>query len=190
MRKRLTMSDPTGRRLFWRLVANPITLVGFVAIAIAIGLAWPKFQATQPAGEPELDEPPNSGLIVRTELLCVCIPQALIDLARRDREAHVSSTYDDWKSTLARHGHQNVCYGLVVRTHQKNGRVVDLTFVRYPHRDPEKFQELLDLLAIADGRPPAGDPDRDYSKTKVQVVPTNALQQEILERIGALSLSP
>jgi hypothetical protein len=190
MRKRLTMTDLTGQRILWRLVGKPITLVGFVAVAIAIGLAWPKFPATQPAGEPEVDEPPNSGLIVRTELLGVCIPQALIDLAKRDLEAHVASTYDDWKATLVRHGHQNVCYGLVVRTHQKNGRVLDLTFVRYPHREPEKFQELLDLLAIADGRPPAGDPDRDYSKTTVQVVQTNALQQEILERMGALSLRP
>ncbi len=172
MRERVTMTDRTSRRLLWRLVGNPITLVGFVVIAI--GLAWHKFEVTQPASEPELDEPPNSGLIVQSEVLYVCVPQALIDLAKRDLEDHVASTYDDWKATLERHGHQNVCYGLLVRTHQKNGRVVDLTFVRYPHREPERFPELLDVLAIAAGRPPAGDPDRDYSRTTVQITSTNA----------------
>jgi hypothetical protein len=188
MRKRLTMTDQTGRRLWWRLLGNPITLVGFVVIAM--GLAWHKFDATQPASEPELDEPPNSGLIVRSEVLYVCIPQALIDLAKRDLEAHVDSTYDDWKATLERHGHQNVCYGLLVRTHQKNGRVVDLTFVRYPHREPQIFQELLDVLAIEAGRPPVRDPDRDYSRTTVEIASTNAPRQEILERIGAFSPRP
>jgi hypothetical protein len=188
MRERVTMTDQTSRRLLWRLVGNPITLVGFVVIAI--GLAWHKFDATRPASEPELDEPADSGLIVRYEVLCACIPQAVIDLAKRDLDDHVASTYDDWKATLESHGHQNVCYGLLVRTHQKNGRVVDIPFIRYPHREPENFQELLDVLAIAAGRPPAGDPGRDYSRMTVQVTSTNAPRQEILERIKALSLKP
>jgi hypothetical protein len=188
MRKSLTMTDQTGGRRLSRLVGNPITLVAFVAIAI--GLASSKFDATQPASEPELDEPPNSGLIVRSEVLYVCIPQPLIDLAKRDLEAHVASIYDEWKAILERDGHQNVCYGLLVRAHQKNGRVVDLTFVRYPHREPERFQDLLDVLAIAARRPPVRDPDRDYSRTTVEIASTNAPRQEILERIRAFSLRP
>jgi hypothetical protein len=187
MRKRLTMTDQTGRRRLSRLVGNPITLVAFVAIAI--GLAWSRFDATQSAREPEPDEPPNSGLIVRSELLYVCMPQPLIDLAKRDLEAHVASTYDDWKASLAHHGHQNVCYGLLVRAHQKNGRVVDLTFVRYPHREPQRFQELLDVIGIAAGRRPAGEYNRDYSRTTAQIASTNASRQEILERIKAFGSS-
>ncbi len=188
MRKRLTMTEQTGRRLLWRLVGNPITLVGFVAIAI--GLAWTRFVATQPAREPELDEPPNSGVIVRSEVLYVCIPQALIDLAKRDLEAHVAWTHDDWKAALERQGHENVCYGLIVRAYQTNGRAVDLAFVRYPHREPENFEALLDVLAIAADRPPAGHLAWDYSRTTVEIAATNASRQEILERIEAFSRRP
>ena len=114
------------------------------------------------------------------------IPQALIDLARgRDFEAHADSAHKAWKATLERHGHENICYALLVRGHQINGRSSDITFVRYPHREPEHFQELLDLLVAAAGRPPVGNPTVDYSRTTLQIAPTGSSRQEILERIKA-----
>ncbi len=186
LRRQRTAELPIGR-LLRGLVSNLISVVVFAAIAI--GLARLDFRAPQPASAPESDEPPGSGVIVRSEVLYVCLPQILIDLARRDLESEVASTHENWKTALERHGQESVCYGLLVRGHQINGRSVDITFIRYPHREPEHFQELQDLLATAAGRPPIGQPTVDCSRMTVQIAPTGTSRQEILERIKALSLS-
>jgi hypothetical protein len=186
MRKTLTLSEVLFRRLVRCLVGNPITLIAIVAIAI--GLARLDFETTHPASPPGFDEEPGSGVNVRSEVLYVCLPEILIDLAKRDLAIHVAPSHQDWMTALERQGHENVCYGLLVRGHQINGRAADIVFIRYPHREPENFQELLDVLAIAAGRPAAGHPPRDYSRTTVQIAPTNASRHEILERIKALSV--
>jgi hypothetical protein len=187
MRKTLTSSAVLLTRLVRCLVGNPMTLIAIVAITI--GSAQLDFTASQPANTPEFDDPPGSGVIVRTEVVYACVPQILIDLAERDLAADVASTHEVWKTALERHGHENVCYGLLVRAHQVNGRVVDLTFIRYPHRESESFQELQEVVAVAAGHPPVGHPARDYSRTTVQIAPRNASRREILESIKALSRS-
>ncbi len=187
MLKRQKATELPIGTLLQRLVGNLISVL--VIAAITIGLARLEFEVNQPASAPESDEPPGSGVIVRSEVLYVCLPQILIDLTRHDLESQVAWMHEDWKAALERHGQENVCYGLLVRGHQINGRSADITFVRYPHREPEHFQELRDVLATVAGRPPIGRPTVDYSRMTVQIAPTGTSRQEILERIKALSLS-
>jgi hypothetical protein len=186
LKRSSTTKLPVWGLVRW-LASNLISVLVFTAIALC--LARLDFKATQPASEPESDEPGGSGLIVRSEVLYVCMPQTLIDLAKRDDEAHVPSKHEDWKAALERHGHENICYGLLVRGHQVNGRWADITFVRYPHREPEHFQELLDVLAALAGRPLVGQPPLDCTGTTVQIAPPDSSREEILAGIKALSLS-
>ncbi len=184
LRRQTTTEMPIGR-LFRGLVGDLITVVGFAVITI--GLVRLELEVIQPASAPEFEKPLGSGVIIRSEILYVCLPQVLIDLAKCELESHVDSKYEDWKTALERHGHENICYELLVRGHQINGRSADITFVRYPHREPEHFQELVDVLATASGRPPVGNPALDYSRTTIQIAPTGSSRGEILDRIKALS---
>ncbi len=184
--RQTTTAMPMGR-LFRGLVGDLITVVGFAVITT--GLARQEFDVNQSANAPESDDPPGSGVIVRSEMLSVCLPQVLIDLTKCDVESHIASTHENWKTALERRGQEDACYGLFVRGHQINGRSADFIFVRYPHHQPEHFQELMELLATAAGRPLMEHPAQDYSRTTVQIVPTGSSRQVILERNKALSLT-
>ena len=59
-----------------------------------------------------------------------------------------------------------------------------MVFTRLPYREPDYFQEFLDVLAAAAGSPPHY-PTIEYSAAAVHVLPANTSREELIRAIKA-----
>jgi hypothetical protein len=184
MPKRIAMIDLPFGTLLRCLVSNVMMIA--VLVTIAIGLT--QFHATvpEPAAAPEFSDPSGSGFIVRSEVVHLWLHETLVDLARSEFPALVAPTHQELKKALERRGQENLWYAITLRSHLANHRAEDASFFRYPYRQPEYLQELMDVLATV-----AGSPTRhtaaDYSGANVRIMPAGMSQREWLEAIQASS---
>src|SRR5262245_30268081 len=88
MPKRITMIDLPLGALFSRLVGNLMVVVVFVTTAI--GLTQFDALAPRPSGALEFSDPPGSGVIVRSEVIHLWLPDILVDPARHEFPALVA----------------------------------------------------------------------------------------------------
>ena len=86
-------------------------------------------------------------MIVRSEVIHLWLPEVLVDPARREFPALVARTHQELKKALERRGQEDLSYAITVRGHQANHGAADISFIRYPYREPENLQELIDVLA-------------------------------------------
>ena len=185
MPKRIaTIGFPLGA-LFSRLVGDLMIVIVFMATAI--GLTHFNAVTPRPSVAPEFSDPPGSGLIVRSEVIHLWLPETLVDPARHDFPALIARTHQELKKALERRGQENLWYAITVRGHQVNHGAADISFIRYPYRKPENLQELMDVLATVAGSPPR-HPSADYSAAIVHIVPVGMSQREWLEAMQASSL--
>jgi hypothetical protein len=126
---------------------------------------------------PEPDNHPGSGIIVRSEVLRLWLPQTLIELAKRQTLPSRIRTHEELQRTLECLCQRDVWYALTARAHKVNGERVDLTTIRWPYRDSRYFPELLDVLALAAGEPPS-DPTPGFSDVSISVLPDDSLKRE------------
>ena len=171
--------------LFGRLIGNFMIVV--VIATAAIGLT--KFNAAgpRPSEAQEFSDPPGSGVIVRSEVIHLWLPETLVDLARHEFPALVALSHQELKKALERRGQENLWYAITVRGHQANHGVSDISFIRYPYRQPENLQELMDVLAAVAGSPPR-HPCADYSAAVVEIMPAGMSQREWLEAVQGSSI--
>ena len=127
--------------------------------------------------EPEPDNHPGSGIIVRSEVLRLWLPQTLIELAKRQTSPSRIRTHEELQRTLECLRQREVWYALTARAHQVNGERVDLTTIRWPYHDSRYFPELLDVLALAAREPPS-DPTPGFSNVSISVLPDDSLKRE------------
>jgi hypothetical protein len=182
MPKPIIMIDLPLGALFSRLVGNVMIVVLF--LTTAIGLTQFDALAPRPSGALEFSDPPGSGVIVRSEVIHMWLPEILADPARQEFPALVARTHQELKKMLERGGQENLWYAITVRGHQANHGASDISFIRYPYREPENLQELMDVLATVAGRPPR-HPSADYSAAVVQIMPEGMSQREWLEAMQA-----
>ena len=128
---------------------------------------------------------PGSGIIVRSELLRLWLPQTLTELAKRQSQFRVVRTHEELQRFLELQDRKDLWYALTMRGHQVNGDFVDITFIRWPYDDPLHFPELLEILATAAGNPPR-DPDADFSTASVHIIANDSLNREPREVIAEL----
>jgi hypothetical protein len=185
MPKRITTADLPLGALFRRLVGNLMTVVVFVTTAI--GLIQFNAVVPQPCAEQELNGPPGAGVIVRSQVIHLWLPETLVDPARTESPALVGQTHQELKKALECRGQQNLWYAITVRGHQVNHLAVDISFIRYPYREPEHFQELMDVLATLAGSPPR-HPFAAYSAAVVNIMPAGLSRREWLEAMQPSSL--
>jgi hypothetical protein len=185
MPKRVMTIDFPPAALFRRLAGNLMIVV--VLVTTAIGLTPFDAVAPRPGAAPEFSDPPGSGLIVRSEVIRLWLPETLVDPARHELPALAAPTRQELKKFLERRGQENLWYAITVRAHLANHRAEDTSFIRYPHRQPEHLSELADVLtAVAGSRCP--HPSADYSAAIVQILPTGMSPREWLEAMQASSL--
>ena len=151
MPERVTTIDFPLGALFRRLAGNLMIVVVFVTAAI--GLTQFDAVAPRPSAAPEFSDPPGSGLIVRSEVIRLWVPETLVDPARHEFPALVARTHQELKKVLERRGQENLWYAITVRAHQANHRAEDISFIRYPYRQPENLPELMDVLTAVAGSP-------------------------------------
>jgi hypothetical protein len=185
MPKRITMIEVPLGALFSRLAGNFMIVV--VLVTTAIGLTQFDALAPRPSAAPEFSDPPGSGVIVRSEVIHVWLPEILVDPARHEIPALVARTHLELKKALERGGQENLWYAITVRGHQGNHGAADISFIRYPYREPENFQELMDVLATVAGSPPCHR-SADYSAAIVHNMPAGMSRREWLEAMQASSL--
>jgi hypothetical protein len=185
MPKRVTTIDFPLGALFRRVAGNLVIVV--VLVATAIGLTQFDAVAPRPSAEREFSDPPCSGVIVRSEVTNLWLPEILVEPAGDDFPALIARTHQELKKVLERRGQENLWYAITVRGHQANHGAADISFIRYPYREPENLQELMDVQATVAGSPPRHQ-SADYSAAKVHIMPAGMSQREWLEAMQALSL--
>jgi hypothetical protein len=150
-------------------------------VIIAAIMALNRFAShvAQQAQKPTSADGPNAGIIIRTEMLDVWLPQTLFE-----RPKHQSL-----QQFLELHGQENIWYALNVRGHQVNGVFADILIIRRPCRDPDHLPELLDILATTSGDPPS-DPKFDFSQAAVHIIAEDLARRQPAEVISELLRHP
>ncbi len=160
-----------------------------VLVAPVVGLTWLDSCASRPGQSLEPDDKPGSGITVRADVLDLWLPATLIDLAGRHSESSVPSTHEELRTFLDRGGQEKLWYASTTRSYQVNGGVVDITVIRHPSRDPQHFQEFLDVLATVAGNPPSY-PTLHYAGAEVHILPGKLSEREPSEVVEELSSRP
>jgi hypothetical protein len=184
MPKRIATVDFRLLTLFRRLAGNLMIVV--VLVTTMIGLAH--FNAVVPelGAAPEPSDAPGSGLIVRSEVIHLWLPESLVDLAQSEPPALVARTHQELIKAVERRGQQNLWYAITVRAYLANDRSEDMSFIRHPYRHLDHLQELTDIVATVVGIPPRY-PSADYSTAVVHIVPARMSQREWLQSTEASS---
>jgi hypothetical protein len=137
--------------------------------ALAIGSTWLDASASRPRQPVETDDLPDSGVIVQSEIVHLWLPEALIDLADSRCSACSARARQNLCDALDCRNPDKLWYAITKQTRQRNGDLVDLTYVRQVSQiDSQNYAELVDVLAAADGHPA-----REYSGADVQIVAGN-----------------
>jgi hypothetical protein len=161
----------------------------FFALVLGAGAAvlWRvASRAPRPASEQETKNRPGGGITLRLQLLQIWLPGPLVALAKRPSGSIEAHSHRELRKLLERLGNQDLCYAFTVRARQVNGGTSDISFIRHPYSEPENFQELLDLLAAAEGSA-ADDPAAEYPRPTVHIMPANWSQRELREAVQASS---
>ena len=153
------------------LVIWLVTGAGLTALATVAYDVARLDQAQEASGQP------GGGIIIRSEVLRVWLPQSLIDLAKRQTQPSMIRTLEELQRILEDRNQRDVWYALTSRGHQASGEFIDLTVIRWPYRDSRYFPELLDVLAVASGHP-ASEPGADFSDVSISVLPDDVLERE------------
>ena len=107
------------------LVAILIQRAGTAVVGIAgiVGRVFVSFHA----GAPGPEDPPSSGIVVRTEVTALWIPRALRDVAQGEGGGSVFRSLDALQTELKRRGLNDAWYALTYRGYQVNGDSAEIT---------------------------------------------------------------
>jgi hypothetical protein len=141
-----------------------------ILLAAAIAALTHLSSYAQPP-EPDDDFPgsPGSGLIIRSEITRLLVPGRLLELARQDTGHSSIERAIDLQRRLKAQGLEDLWYVVTRNTLMANGGTMDLSFIRYPAREPvhfREFQEDLALLAPDAARAPS-DEERPVSIERI-----------------------
>jgi hypothetical protein len=132
------------------------------------------WNASAPQTEP-------SGITIRSEILTIYAPKALIDFAK----AHPEITTNDELVRLIREAKLNVWFAIVARQHQANGFFTDVPIWYRPGERPECFDDAKAvLLTLAGNRPRPGTVA--YKNAKTEVIEDAMMEMEPVDGLKQL----
>jgi hypothetical protein len=108
-------------------------------------------------------EPP--ALIVRSEIRTIYAPRGIIDFVR----AHPAIATNDELARLVREARLEAWFGVVFRSYQGNGEVVDIPVAIRPGEDPLVFETTRAVLGLLAGDA-AGSPAADPTDVEIEVI--------------------
>jgi len=152
-----------------------------IGIACIVGLVCVSFQA----GAPGPEDPPGSGIVVRTEVTALWIPRALRDVAQGDAGAPVFRSPEALQTELKLRGLNDAWYALTYRGYQVNGDCAEITQVRRISEANAHVEEFQDMMAMAAGHPPRHE-GREFSQVKVEIIPDTLLSANPLKAVSQL----
>ena len=152
-------------------------------IAPVLGLMW----AGPPSEAPASEGPPGSGIVLRTEVTAIWMPQALRELARHQAGSLVERSPEELRTYLERDGWRAAWYALTYRCHQVNGESTEITQIRRLSEVADHLDELRAVMAAAAGRPPRYE---GSSHARVEVIPEALQAVDPREAITRLLAEP
>jgi hypothetical protein len=176
---RSTLLNPAVN-LLWR-VGTALAVFAPLYDLICLG----PMRRDSPAGGPVIEGPPDSGVVVRTEVTAVWIPQALCELARGRAGPRVDCSPEEVQIYLARHGWRVAWYALTCRGYQVNGHSEEITHIRWLSEAAEHLDELQAVMATAAGRSPRFE-GSDSSCARVEIIPDTLQAVDSREAITRL----
>jgi hypothetical protein len=120
-----------------RLIIALFALIGVAGLFLFGRYVWT-------AGAPQTEP---FGITIRSEILTIYVPKALIDFAK----AHPEITTNDELVRLIREAKLNVWFATVTRLHQANGFVTDVPIWYRPGERPECFDDAKAVLRMLAG---------------------------------------
>jgi hypothetical protein len=145
------------------------TLMTILLVGAVAALTMTNSQIARPDQDDETEDLPGAGIIVRSEVVHLQIPETFRELAYLQSQAQVLSDHNDLRLFLEQRHQTDLWYSVTTRGHQINGGHSDITFVRHPYDDPRHFQEVLDILARAIGRTNE-DTSSEFFATSVSII--------------------
>jgi hypothetical protein len=131
------------------------------------------FGIMQPGSPPEataMEEPPGSGIVLRTEITAVWIPRALRDQTRRKVGLLANPSPDALQTCVRRNEWGDAWYALTYRGHQVDGRFAEITQIRPLREAVDHLEELRAVMATASGKSHFSQ-GADFSNARVEVIP-------------------
>ncbi len=176
-----------GRLPLWRPLANCCekVLITVLLLALTIELTQLDLKAGLPSQGLETADGSGSGVTVRSVMLNLWVPESSLNLLSHSGLSE-RPTYQELQAALERRGQQDLWYAFSTRGEQLNGGLADVTFIRYPYRDPSILGEFLDVLATAAGNSPP-DPASYNTGPAVHVLPDDLARHEPREIVQKFS---
>jgi hypothetical protein len=154
-----------------RLIMALCALIGVAGLCLFGRHVWNAGAAQQ--------EPP--GITVRSEMLTIYAPQALIDFAK----AHPEIATNDELVRLIREAKLNVWFATVARNHQADGFSTEIPIWYRPGERPEFFDSVKAVvLTLAGNRPGPGT--LDSTKVRIEVIEDAMMEMEPMEGLRQL----
>ncbi len=154
-----------------RLIMALCTLMGAAGLFLFGRHVW---NTSAPRTEP-------SGITIRSEILIIYAPKALVDFAK----AHPEIKTNDDLVRLIRQAKLNVWFATVTRQHQANGFFTDIPIWYRPGERPECFDFAKGvLLTLAGNRPGPGT--LDYTNAKTEVIENAMMEMEPVDGLRQL----
>ncbi len=157
-----------------RLIMALCALLGGAGLFLFARHVW---NASAPQREPP-------GITVRSEILTIYAPEALIDFAK----AHPEITTNDELVRLIRQAKLNVWFAIVVRNHQANGNFTDVAISYRPGERPECFDDAKAVLLKVTGNRP-GPCTMAYRNAKIEVIEDAMMEMEPVDGLRQLLIT-
>lgn len=161
------------RLLSWRDTFFSLIVIG----GGVLGLILFSFKVARRDAESAASNFPGAGIVVRSELVHLWLPQTLLELARGDSRSSMVRTHADLRRWLESDGRKDLWYAITTRGYQVNGELREGTVIRWPYNDATHFAELLDTLATADESPPRSF-GPDNAKPRIHILPEELLEHD------------
>jgi hypothetical protein len=169
------------------------TALAIVAPIVVLILAHPITQAPHVVGPSrealDAEEPPGSGIVLRTEITTIWIPRALRDMALRDARSPVERSPLELQACLKQNTWKPDWCALTYRGHQVKHGFAELTQIRPLSEAANHIDELQAVMATAAGRPPPFGA-RDFSHARVKVIPDTMQAMDPSAAIARLMAEP
>jgi hypothetical protein len=131
----------------------------------------------------------GAGMIVRSDVLHIWVPPALIELVERQESSGVIRNHEDLKRFLELRGQEKLWYAMTTRGCQANGDLVDLSLVRRPYDEPTSFPLFQKILAAA-AQNPFDDATDEFSSASIHVLTAELAKCEIRDVMAELKRNP
>jgi hypothetical protein len=167
----------------FRSIRGGNILMMITIVAAVLGLTRLAPHVPRNAQEPEPDA--KLFVIVRSEVLCIWLPQTLTELAKRQAQSRFVRTHEELQRFLDLKHQQTLWYALSMRAYDANGEFSDVTCIRRPYDDSLYFPEVVAILATVAGTPPH-EPNSDFSRASVHIIADEFLNGEPREVMAEL----